>query len=148
MSADKTMENIKTAAEQAEEVEIQAQAEPDYGTYTHIFRKPFSFEGKTFESMSFDWGSLTGKDSTAVNRELRGRNVFVVVDTYTIEYLTAMAARACTDRDEMGRRVVSSQTLEALPVRDFRTICNKIRSFLLRAESDAATGDSGFKNDV
>ncbi len=148
MSADKTMENIKTAAEQAEEVEIQAQADPDYGTYTHIFHKPFSFEGKTFERMTFDWGSLTGKDSTAVNRELRGRNVFVVVDTYTIEYLTAMAARACTDRDEMGRRVVSSQTLEALPVRDFRTICNKIRTFLLRAESGAATADSGSKNDV
>jgi len=148
MSADKTMENIKTAAEQAEEVEIQAQAEQDYGTYTHIFRRPFSFEGRTFERMTFDWGSLTGKDSTAVNRELRGRNVFVVVDTYTIEYLTAMAARACTDRDEMGRRVVSSQTLEALPVRDFRTISNKIRSFLLRAESGAATADSGSKNDV
>lgn len=148
MSADKTMENIKTAAEQAEEVEIQAKAEPDYGTYTHIFHKPFSFEGKTFERMTFDWGSLTGQDSTAVNRELRGQNVFVVVDTYTIEYLTAMAARACTDRDAEGKRVVSSQTLEALPVRDFRTICNKIRSFLLRAESGAATADSGSKNDV
>ena len=39
MSADKTMKNIKTAAEQAEELENQAQAEPDYGTYTHIFRR-------------------------------------------------------------------------------------------------------------
>lgn len=54
MSADKTMENIKTAAEQAEELENQAQAEPDYGAYIHIFRRPFSFEGRTFESMSFD----------------------------------------------------------------------------------------------
>ena len=72
----------------------------------------------------------------------------MVVDTYTIEYLTAMAARACTDRDENGRRVVSSQTLEALPVRDFRTISNKIRSFLLRVESGAETADSGSKNDV
>lgn len=148
MSVDKTMENIKTAAEQAEELETQAQAEPDYGTYTHIFRKPFSFEGRTFESMSFDWGSLTGKDSTAVNRELRRRNVFVVVDTYTIEYLTAMAARACTDRDEEGRRVVSSQTLEALPVRDFRTISNKIRSFLLRVEFGVETTDSGSKSNA
>ena len=148
MSADKTMENIKTAAERAEEVELQAKTEPAYDTYIHIFRKPFTFEGRTFERMNFDWGSLTGRDSTAVNRELRGRNVFVVVDTYTIEYLTAMAARACTDRDENGRRVVSSQTLEALPVRDFRTISNKIRSFLLRAESDAETADSGSKKDV
>lgn len=56
MSADKTMENIKTAAEQAEEVELQAQTEPDYGTYTHIFRRPFTFEGRTFERMTFDWG--------------------------------------------------------------------------------------------
>lgn len=73
MNADKTMENIKTAAKQVEEVEIQAQAEPDYGAYTHIFHKPFSFEGRTFERMTFDFGSLTGKDSTAVNRELRGK---------------------------------------------------------------------------
>lgn len=54
MSADKTMENIKTAAEQAEEVENKAKAEPDYGTYTHIFHRPFSFQGRTFESMTFD----------------------------------------------------------------------------------------------
>ena len=43
MSADKTMENIKTAATQAEQLEKEAaQAQKDNGAYTHVFQEPFT----------------------------------------------------------------------------------------------------------
>lgn len=148
MNENSIMENVKTAAKQAKEIEDQAKAEPDSGTYTHIFAKPFAFEGRTFERMNFDWAGLTGKDSAAVKRELQRRGVFAVMDAFSDDYLAAMAARACTDRDDGGRRMVSGQTIEALPVRDYRNICDKLRSFLLRAESGPMTEDSGSENNA
>lgn len=44
-------------------------AEP-VGTYTHIFRTPFTWEGHTFEELTFDFASLTGGDSLAIENEL------------------------------------------------------------------------------
>lgn len=132
---DETMEKVKTAAEQAEQVEQEAMAEGNKTRYVHEFRKPFSYQGNTFERMTFDFDTLNGKDSAAVERALMRRGITVVIGEYTVDYLSGMAARACTERDGDGHRIVSVETLEAMPVGDFRTICGKTRSFLLRAGS-------------
>ena len=57
MSADKAMENFKTAAEQAEEMENQAKAEPDIGTYVHTFKNPVNYQGTVIEELIFNWGN-------------------------------------------------------------------------------------------
>lgn len=141
-------EEVEKAAEQAKEVEERAQSVPDESTYTHVFPKPFTWQGQTFERMTFDWSTLTGKDSAAVKRELQRRNIFAIVETHSDDYLIAMAARACTDRDGDNRRVVSGQTLEALPVCEYRRIRNKIQNFLLRAEFELTTAGSGSENNA
>ncbi len=126
-----TMEDMVS---QAEQTESAANAEPDTGVYTHTLKKPFTYEGRTYETLTFDLDGLTGKDSVAVESELRSQRITVVIAEYTPEYLMGMAARACTERDERGKRTVSTQLLMALPLRDFRQICTQVRHFLLRAE--------------
>ncbi|MBR2131393.1 MAG: hypothetical protein IJ955_02450 [Oscillospiraceae bacterium] len=127
-----TMEDAVNAAEAQAEA---AKKEPDAGSYTHVFAAPFSYEGETYEQLTFQWDSLTGKDSMDIERDLRMKGLTVVVAEYTPEYLTSMAARACTYRDSNGKRTVSMFTLQALPLRDFRAICGQARRFLQRAES-------------
>jgi len=133
---------VEDSAAQAEELEAKAKKEPDDGIYTHVFNKPFTHEGKTFNKLHFDFWGLTGTDSIAVHNDLLRRGITVVIEEYTPEYLVGMAARACTDRNEDGNRIVSTKTLEALPVRDFKRICSKMRSFFQRARFEEETSGS------
>lgn len=125
---------IAEMAAAAEEIEKQAKA-AGMGTnaYTHIFRKSFAYEGRTYEELTFDWESLTGNDSLAIENEVVAKGKTLVVPAYTGEYLVGMAARACTERDEKGKRVVGTDTIRAMPLGDFQKICNRARNFLLRA---------------
>lgn len=135
MSANKTTDDINTAAEQAEEVENQAQDEPDEGSYTHTFKRPFTYQGVTIETLTFDWDALTGEDHVAIENELVMRGKTLVVPEFTGEFLYGMAVRACVDRTPDGFRVLDRSAMKAMPLRDFQAICKKARSFLLRVES-------------
>ena len=134
MSENKDILSVEDAAKAAEAQALEAQKTPDMGSYTHTFTTPFSYEGETYECLTFQWDGLTGRDSLDMERELRSKGITVVVAEYTPEYLTAMAARACTYRDSEGRRKVSIFTLMAMPLRDFRTICTQARRFLQHVE--------------
>lgn len=127
--------SLEDAANAAAELEAEAKAEPDTGVYTHDLKAPFSHEGRTYEVLRFDWASLTGADSLAIEANMRQHGQNLVIPAFTGEYLTEMAARACTERDGNGRRVVSMGTIKALPLRDFQAICNHARAFLLKSES-------------
>lgn len=111
-------------------------AEP-VGTYTHTFRTPFTWEGHTFEELTFDFGSLTGGDSLAIENELLLQNKTATVPALSGEYLVRMAARACTAVMEApgGRRTrIGVDALRAMPLKDYIRIEGKARSFLLKAE--------------
>lgn len=123
-----------TLAETAEELEADAKEDGrGTGTYTHAFKRPFVYEGRTVESLTFDWDTLTGNDSLAIERELRVKGVTLVVPAYTGEYLVGMAARACTDRTEEGKRFVGADMIRAMPLGDFQAVTNRARNFLLLA---------------
>lgn len=124
---------IDLAAKAAEEAEKAAGKATDIGTYTHKFNKPFSYNGKTHDSLTFDFWGLTGNDSLAIENEMLSRGKTLVVPAYTGEFLVGMAARACTERDEKGARVIGTDTISALPLGDFQVICGRARTFLLRA---------------
>jgi len=146
MSDEKRTTTIEDSAEQAEKLELEAKAEPDQGSYTHVFKEPFSYGGVTYEKLTFDWTKLSGRDSIAIERELRGQGVTTVMAEFTPEYLTAMAVRACTYRNEEGFRTVTTETLYALPLPEFRRICDAARRFLLRSGWAAAA--TGSENNV
>lgn len=94
--------------------------------YVHEFNEPFTYEGKTYEKLTFDWYSLTGNDYLAIENEMTSQGKPVIAPELSGEFLTKMAARACTDR-------VGADLLSALPFGDFHKIRGRARSFLLRS---------------
>lgn len=139
---------LQDTAKQAEQLEKEAKAQKDIGTYTHVFQEPFTYQGETYEKLTFNWKSLSGKDSVAIERELLNRNLTTVIAEYTPEYLAAMAARACTYRNNDGFRTINIDALYELPLPEFRSICNAARRFLLRSGSRRATAAAGSGNNA
>lgn len=120
----------------AAEAEAEA-AKNDPSTYVHKFKKPFTYEGCTIEELSFDFGQLTGNDSLAIEDELQAMNKPVIVPTISGQYLTRVAARACTTTITApgGKsRRVGADVIQALPISDYNRIRARARSFLLASE--------------
>lgn len=130
------LETNEGAAAAAEAVEDEARQEPadEFVSYTHVFKTPFQYEGRTYEKLTFDWESLSGRDSLDIEAELRKRGINLVVPAYTGAYLTGMAARACTERNTKGKRFVTNAMIQSMPLGAFQKICGSARTFLLLAE--------------
>ena len=94
MSNDVKKEQVYVDADEFAVAEKEA-VNSDY-TYTHKFRKPFEYQGKTYNELTFEWGKLTGKDGLAIENELQQLGKAVIVPTFSGEYLIRIAARACT----------------------------------------------------
>lgn len=122
----KQVSELEEMAQDAETLEQKAKQETDITTYTHRFKEPFTWEGRTYEELTFDWGKLTGEDYMAVENEMLAHGKTLVTPEFTGDFLAGMAARACAN----GLNV---QTLKKMPLRDFRAILGRARSFLLRA---------------
>lgn len=140
MSSEKNNIDLKTiaqgeGADAAVEAEREANAEPDFSTYTHTFKKPVSYHGASLEELTFDWGKLTGADHLEIENELLMMGKTLVTPEFSCDFLWRMAIRACTMVDEEGIRVLGVDALKALPIRDFQRICKRARSFLLRSGS-------------
>lgn len=135
MDNHKTELNSNSDAEQAIKIAEEANTEQDCFTYTHKFKKPFSYRNMIYEQLTFDWGSLTGKDHMAIENEILRRGKTLILPAYTSEFLCGMAVRACIDKNEEGFHILNDDAMKAMPMRDFQTICQKARDFLLRGES-------------
>ena len=49
----------------------EAQAKKSEGNYTLKLKKPFTYEGQTFDELNFDFEGLTGDDALAIEDELQ-----------------------------------------------------------------------------
>ena len=116
---------------QAEDLEKEQSAQPDPELYTHKLARPFTYENKTVEQLDFDFGSLTGMDTLAIEAELNHRLKNLMYPHLSWEFMTLMAVRACTTRDANDMRVVDEKFLKALPMRDYNRIMGAARNFLL-----------------
>lgn len=113
---------IDVATKEAEMVQDE-----NVGVYIHIFRTPYAYEGRNYETLTFDFDKLTGNDALAIEEEMQANGKPVIVPTLSGDYLVRMAARACTER-------VGVDFFGALPIREYQVIRNKARSFLLKSE--------------
>ena len=105
----------------------EKEAETSGFEYTHKFRRPFSYMGKTYEELTFEWDKLTGRDGLAINAELQAIGRPSVVAAFSDEYKIRMAARACTVQ-------IGADAFELMPLYDFNKITDRARSFLLKSE--------------
>lgn len=133
MSAEKES-TFSVDAETAVRLEEEAKSEQDTTVYTHTFKEPFEFRGRSIVELTFDWGSLTGEDHQAIESDMLRHAQTLMSPAFTGSYLAGMAVRACTNRDDNGFRIVDADFLKALPLRDYHRIYFSARRFLLRAE--------------
>lgn len=106
----------------------EQEAAESTSTVTITLSRPVTYESDTYTELSFDFGKLTGEDSLAIENELQAQSKFVVVPTFSGEYLVRMAARACTAN-------VGQDMIRSLPISDYNRIRSAARSFLLKSES-------------
>ena len=77
---------IMDMAEAAEKLEQEAKrADADYSSYTHVFQPPFIYEGRTYDTLTFNWDTLTGKDSLAIEAEMMLKGKTLILPAYTGE---------------------------------------------------------------
>ena len=135
MSKEKELDlkTVQEDAAEAERVAEEAKQEQETGSYTHTFKTPFQWKGRTFESLPFDWAVLKGKDHLEIEQALLAKGRTLVSPAFTGDFLAGMAARACTERDENGKRVIDGQAVVEMDMADFQAITRKARGFLLRA---------------
>jgi len=133
-STDKeTAEQIKASLRLLKAVEALEKEGFDFNSYTHHFPEPFTYEGKTHEKLTFNWTTLTGRDSLAIESEMAQNKKFLTNNNYYSEdYLAGMAVRACTYRGPVGERI-DANALMAMPIIDFLRICTRARYFLTSA---------------
>lgn len=127
---DKMKNSVREAVDEVELDEAERLADENEGqhVYTHKLRKPFCYEGRQFEEITFDWGKLTGRDGLAIENEMQALNMSLIVPAFSGEYLIRMAARASVEK-------VPADVLTALPLQDYNRIRSAGRSFLLKTES-------------
>lgn len=124
---------LEASVQQAVKEEDAAKAEPRLTVYNHKFQEPFSWNGKSYEKLTFNFAGLTGADSMAAEQEVNARGVTLVTDAFCLPYLCAIAARACTERDSRGFAPIDSEALGAMPLPEFRLITGRARAFLLQS---------------
>ena len=130
MSTEKNMvivsDNMAVVEQESEGGQSVAVVENSRDVYTHKFKAPFSYEGKTYEELCFDFGRLTGRDGAAIDIEIQISGRPVIVHSLCGEYLMRMAARACTTR-------IGFDVLKAIPLSDYNRIRSAARNFLTGA---------------
>ena len=128
------MEGVAQDAAAAEQETEKAKRKKETGRYTHTFKKPFQWKGRVFQTLTFDWTALSGRDHLEIENEILMKGRTLVSPAFTGEFLTGMAARACTERDGEGKRVIDTQAVMEMGLADFQVITGEARSFLLRLE--------------
>jgi hypothetical protein len=122
-SAAQTAEKAAEAAEPtADTAEDKSATAGNVGVYTHTFKKPFEYEGKKYEKVTFDFERLTGRDMVAIEAEMQSNNEYAIAPEISRSFQSKMAAKAAG---------IGSDVLEAMPLNDFNRITNACRSFLI-----------------
>lgn len=139
IAADPSLEEL---AETAAEQEQTAQEESNRLVYVHTFARPFQWEGKNYEKLTFRWDTLTGADHLEIEFELLKQGKTLVVPEFTGEYLCGMAARACEEWRKLAPPSRKS-AMKKLLLKDFSAICKEARRFLMASESLPEMEDNG-----
>ena len=88
----------------------------------HEFKKPYTFEDKTYTKLVFDFEKLIGDDLVAIENEMAAVGEYALSPEISTSFLYRLAAKAAG---------VGSDVIAHMPIRDFGKIKNKSRDFLI-----------------
>lgn len=109
-------EKKNSAPETAEEIE---------GAYVHQFKTPFKWDGKEYDSLTFDFESLTGADVIKIidEQSMLGGNV-APIRQFDVHFQLGVAVRACNEK-------LGQDAYLAMKMGDLNKILDRARGFLL-----------------
>ncbi|CAK7083106.1 MAG: hypothetical protein ENTB_00918 [Enterocloster aldenensis] len=114
--------NEKAAEETKEAVAVVTDSDTPEGAYVHEFKKPYTFEDKTYTKLVFDFEKLIGDDLVAIENEMAAVGEYALSPEISTSFLYRLAAKAAG---------VGSDVIAHMPIRDFGKIKNKSRDFLI-----------------
>lgn len=88
----------------------------------HVFKKSFTFEGKTYDSITLDLESLSGADISAVKKQFTAGGNFSPIPATDSDFCILLAARLAKQPVEF---------FNALPAREYCAIAQGVSNFLL-----------------
>jgi hypothetical protein len=109
----------EVAAEAAAVEEIDKE-----GVYTHKFKKPFTWGGKEYSELTFDFASLDGDAMINAEKEFRTLGGTTAFPEFDLTYQMIISAHACTE-------VIGSDALKKMKANDFKAITRAARNFLI-----------------
>ena len=112
-----------------EELDYSTQQAEENGTsvFTVQLRKPLNYNGKTYESLSFDFDALTGADALDVEQELAMKRIRYTSKSFNDQYAIHITVRAC-------KEPIGVDAFKLLGYHDYVKITTKARNFILSAE--------------
>ena len=114
--------NKKAAEETKEAVAVVTDSDTPEWEYVHEFKKPYTFEDKTYTKLVFDFEKLIGDDLVAIENEMAAVGEYALSPEISTSFLYRLAAKAAG---------VGSDVIAHMPIRDFGKIKNKSRDFLI-----------------
>ncbi len=86
----------------------------------YTFRKPYEFEGKTYEKIEFDLDSLKGSDVAAIKKQLNAAGVYPPVCAVDCEFCAAVIARLIKQPPEF---------MEQMDAKDYAKLTLEVTNF-------------------
>ena len=118
-TTDKKQETLQDTAQ-------AAAAEENAGVVVLELKKPLVYEGRTYERITLDLESLTGKDSMEVEEELMMRKKGAVIyGALNNDYILGIAAKACKEK-------LGTDAFLMMSLKDHNQLKNAVRNFLLK----------------
>jgi hypothetical protein len=88
----------------------------------YVFKKPYEFEGKTYDKLELDLDSLSGADISAVKKLYAAGGNFSPIPATDSDFCIMLAARLIKQPVEF---------FNAMPARDYCAIAQGVSNFLL-----------------
>ncbi len=111
---------------EAQAKELEEKKEQN-GIVTYKLKKPFTWEGKTYETIDMDFGSLSGKDMDSIEKQiLMTEGSLSVSPEFTSSYMFKLAARAAG---------IHHSVIERMAYEDAYRIKVITRNFIIKGES-------------
>lgn len=116
----------QVADTEAQAVELEEKKEQN-GIITYKLKKPFTWEGKTYEEINMDFGSVSGKDMDNIEKQiLMTEGSLSVSPEFTSSYMFKLAARAAG---------IHHSVIENMSFEDAYRIKAITRNFIIKGES-------------
>lgn len=109
------------------EITLDTPDEKELKKYTLKLSTPLKYNGEEYDSLNFDFYSLSGNDALSIEDEMAMTGKMVMTPTLSGEFMTRLAARASQEK-------IGEDGLRRLPISDFLHLRSRVRGFLLALE--------------